>query len=61
MLNTSFNVMGEPFVESPIDAIHCFFSTGLDYLVLGDHLLGKRALQETPDATSKSRSTTSKR
>jgi len=46
LLNTSFNVMGEPIVESPIDAIHCFFSTGLDYLVLGDHLLGKRPLQE---------------
>jgi carbamoyltransferase len=46
LLNTSFNVMGEPIVESPIDAIHCFFSTGLDYLMLGDHLLGKRPLQE---------------
>jgi carbamoyltransferase len=46
LLNTSFNVMGEPIVESPIDAIHCFFSTGLDYLALGDHLLGKRPMQE---------------
>jgi len=46
LLNTSFNVMGEPIVESPIDAIHCFFSTGLDYLVLGDHLLGKRPTRE---------------
>jgi len=46
LLNTSFNVMGEPIVESPIDAIHCFFTTGLDYLVLGEYLLGKRALQE---------------
>ena len=46
LLNTSFNVMGEPIVESPIDAIHCFFSTGLDYLVFGYHLLGKRPLQE---------------
>jgi carbamoyltransferase len=46
LLNTSFNVMGEPIVESPINAIHCFFSTGLDYLVLGDYLLGKRPLQE---------------
>ncbi len=43
LLNTSFNVMGEPIVESPADAVRCFFTTGLDYLVLGDHLLTKRA------------------
>lgn len=42
LLNTSFNVMGEPIVESPADAIRCFFSTGLDYLVLGNCLLSKR-------------------
>jgi carbamoyltransferase len=42
LLNTSFNVMGEPIVESPVDAIRCFFTTGLDYLVLGDYLLGKK-------------------
>jgi carbamoyltransferase len=42
LLNTSFNVMGEPIVESPMDAIRCFFTTGLDFLVLGNHLVGKR-------------------
>jgi carbamoyltransferase len=34
--------MGEPIVESPLDAIRCFFSTGLDYLVLGNYLIGKK-------------------
>lgn len=42
LLNTSFNVMGEPIVESPADAVRCFFSTGLDYLVLGNCLLKKQ-------------------
>ena len=41
LLNTSFNVMGEPIVESPQDAVRCFFSTGLDYLVLGNYIVGK--------------------
>ncbi|MEE4381945.1 MAG: carbamoyltransferase C-terminal domain-containing protein [Pseudomonadales bacterium] len=41
LLNTSFNVMGEPIVETPVDAIRCFFSTGLDDLVLGNHVLSK--------------------
>ena len=45
LLNTSFNVMGEPIVESPMDAIRCFFTTGLDYLVLGNYVLGKRAME----------------
>ena len=41
LLNTSFNIMGEPIVESPYDAIRCFFSTGLDVLVLGNYVIGK--------------------
>ncbi len=41
VLNTSFNIMGEPVVESPLQAIRCFFSTGLDALVIGDFLLRK--------------------
>jgi carbamoyltransferase len=44
LLNTSFNVMGEPIVESPQDAIRCFFSTGLDYLVLGNYIVSKQPL-----------------
>lgn len=41
VLNTSFNVKGEPIVTTPTDAIRCFYSTGLDYLVVGDCLLSK--------------------
>lgn len=41
LLNTSFNVMGEPIVESPSNAIRCFFSTGLDILVLGNYIIKK--------------------
>lgn len=41
LLNTSFNVMGEPMVESPIQAIRCFYGTGLDVLVLGDFVVEK--------------------
>lgn len=41
VLNTSFNVKGEPIVSTPQDAIRCFYSTGLDYLVLGNHVLSK--------------------
>jgi carbamoyltransferase len=41
VLNTSFNVMGEPIVESPTQAIRCFFTTGLDVLVMGNYLIRK--------------------
>lgn len=42
VLNTSFNVMGEPIVNTPEDAIRCFYSTGMDALALGDHVIIKR-------------------
>lgn len=41
VLNTSFNLKGEPIVASPQDAIRTFFSSGLDALVLGSFLLKK--------------------
>jgi carbamoyltransferase len=41
VLNTSFNIMGEPVVESPLQAIRCFFSNGLDVLVMGDFIVSK--------------------
>lgn len=41
LVNTSFNVRGEPIVCTPADAIRCFSSTGLDHLALGDQLLSK--------------------
>ena len=41
LLNTSFNVAGEPIVETPADAIRCFPGTNIDALLLGDQLLVK--------------------
>lgn len=41
VLNTSFNIKGEPIVASPADAVRCFFSTGMDVLALGHCLLRK--------------------
>lgn len=42
IINTSFNVRGEPIVESPEDAYRCFMRTEMDYLVLGSLLLSKK-------------------
>ena len=36
LVNTSFNVRGEPIVCTPSDAVNCFLKTGLDYLVMGN-------------------------
>jgi len=41
LLNTSFNVKGEPIVETPQDAMGCFLATGIDYLALHDLLIRK--------------------
>lgn len=41
IVNTSFNVRGEPIVCSPEDAFRCFMATGLDLLVIGDCILEK--------------------
>jgi carbamoyltransferase len=41
LLNTSFNVMGEPIVCSPEDAIRTFINSGLDALVIGNNLIMK--------------------
>src|SRR5207247_907683 len=42
VLNTSFNVSGEPIVASPADAIRTYFSCGLDCLIMGDYLIHKK-------------------
>jgi carbamoyltransferase len=42
LLNTSFNVKGEPIVETPADAINCFLATGIDYLILHDVVMSKK-------------------
>jgi carbamoyltransferase len=41
VINTSFNVRGEPIVCTPHDAYLCFMRTNMDHLVLGHHLLAK--------------------
>ena len=42
IINTSFNVRGEPIVCSPENAYLCFMRTDMDYLLLGNYLLDKR-------------------
>ena len=42
VVNTSFNIKGEPVVCSPLDALRTFIASGMDALVLGNHLLLKR-------------------
>lgn len=42
LLNTSFNVNKEPIVESPEDAVRCFLSTDIDFLLLGNEVLVKK-------------------
>jgi carbamoyltransferase len=44
LVNTSFNVKGEPIVETPKDAMECFLTTGIDYLAIHDLLVAKSAL-----------------
>ena len=55
LLNTSFNNHAEPIVDSVEDAIVCFLTTGIDYLVAGDYVVSKRPVGDdaytrlTPD------------
>jgi len=46
IVNTSFNVRGEPIVNSPEDAYRCFMRTDIDYLVLGNYLLNKTEMKK---------------
>ena len=42
VVNTSFNVRGEPIVCRPEEAYKCFMRTGMDYLIMGSYLLDKK-------------------
>ena len=42
IVNTSFNVRGEPIVNTPLDAFNCFMGTELDFLVIGNCILDKK-------------------
>jgi len=44
LVNTSFNIKGEPIVETPQDAMNCFIYTGIDYLALHDTLVAKNVI-----------------
>jgi carbamoyltransferase len=52
IINTSFNVRGEPIVCSPLDAYRCFMRTEIDYLVLGNFVLSKKEQAQTNDSIS---------
>ena len=41
VLNTSFNIRGEPIICRPLEAVRCYFSGGLDSLVIGNFVLRK--------------------
>ena len=42
IINTSFNVRGEPIVNTPLDAFNCFMGTNLDFLIIGNCVLDKK-------------------
>ncbi len=42
IINTSFNIRGEPIVCTPLDALRCFLRTDMDYLAIGNFLLDKK-------------------
>jgi len=42
MVNTSFNVRGEPIVNTPEDSYRCFMRTDMDYLVIGNYVFDKK-------------------
>jgi carbamoyltransferase len=47
LLNTSFNMRGQPIVRSPLDALVCFLQSRLDCLVLGDFLIDRFSVPES--------------
>ena len=47
VLNTSFNVRGEPVVCTPEDAIRCYEKTGIDYLVMGNFIVSQKRAQQS--------------
>ena len=44
ILNTSFNLKGEPIVNTPAEAFNSFYKSGMDYLVLGNYIVDKSKL-----------------
>jgi len=53
LINTSFNVRGEPIVCTPDDAYRCFLKTNIDYLIMGDFILDRDAQKkERPESAN---------
>jgi carbamoyltransferase len=52
IVNTSFNVRGEPIVCAPDDAYRCFMRTEMDYLVMGNYILAKTDQDKLKDDTN---------
>lgn len=52
LVNTSFNVRGEPIVCSPEDGYRCFMRTEMDYLVLGNYLFDKKEQEKIKNNTN---------
>ncbi len=48
LVNTSFNVRGEPIVCTPDDAYRCFMNTEMDYLILGDFVIERATQPQRP-------------
>jgi carbamoyltransferase len=52
LMNTSFNLKGDPIVCTPKDAVQTFYTSGLDDLVIGDFIVTKQGASEFQDAGS---------
>lgn len=50
LVNTSFNVRGEPIVLTPEDAYRCFMRTEMDYLIVGNYIFDKKRQPEWKEA-----------
>jgi len=46
LINTSYNIKGEPIVETPRDAVACFLTTGVDHLIMHDTVVSKNAMHK---------------
>jgi carbamoyltransferase len=55
LVNTSFNVRGEPIVCTPQDAYRCFMATEMDALVLEDAIVLKQDVEALMDAAARER------
>ena len=57
VLNTSFNLKGEPIVNSPFDAIRTFYTSGLDALILDRYLIAKISAKDRTSNTERTKMT----